>query len=58
MANLTGPELKAVRLLRAAENELLLIIIEDEDVRACSDVLDVIESLQRIILKIESPLRQ
>jgi hypothetical protein len=53
-----SPELAAaiVSKLRAAEAELHLVIIEEEKVsEASSDLRGVIERLQEIILKIQSP---
>jgi hypothetical protein len=53
---LSGTELEAVvSKLRAAEAELYLVIEEEEDGEAASDLRGVIESLQMVILKIQSP---
>ena len=45
-----------VSKLKAAEAELQLVVEEEEDSAAASDLWGVIERLQEIILKIQSPL--
>jgi hypothetical protein len=45
-----------VSKLRAAEAELHRVVEEEEDGEAASDLWGVIERLQEIILKIQSPL--
>jgi hypothetical protein len=56
-AILSGTELEAIiSKLRAAEAELRLIIEEEEDSEAASDLRGVIENLQIVILKIQSLL--
>jgi hypothetical protein len=45
-----------VAKLKAAEAELQLVVREEENSEAASDLWGVIERLQEIILKIQAPL--